>query len=386
MKFSSFLIFISIALSIYGLVNFYIFLRGWQAIPKDSLIRTIYVVIFLFFSLSFIAGRIFERINVCTGSSMFVWTGSFWLGMMAYLFFCILLVDIFRTSNYFFNFFPEVIINNYDRSKLICAFFILTLTIIVVAAGFVNARIPKINRFELTIHKPGINLKSLRIAMASDIHLGTIISNSRLEKLITSINDLKPDIILLAGDIVDEDIAPVIKDNLGELLIQLKSKYGTYAVTGNHEYIGGVKEAVDYLTAHKITMLSDKAMKINNSFYLAGREDRSKNQFNGSKRKSLQEILSGTDRKLPVILMDHQPFALYEASDAGVDLQLSGHTHHGQLWPFNFITSKIFELSYGYIKKGSTHFYVSSGYGTWGPPVRTSARPEIVDIMLRFEK
>jgi uncharacterized protein len=386
MKLSSFLIFISIALSIYGLVNFYIFLRGWQAIPKDFLIRTIYVAVFLFFSLSFIAGRIFERINICAGSSMFVWTGSFWLGMMAYLFFCILLADILRASNYFFNFFPEVIANNYEKSKLLSAFFVILLSIIVVAAGYINARIPKINKLELIIHKPAINIKSLHIAMASDIHLGTIISNSRLEKLVSTINDLKPDIILLAGDIVDEDIAPVIKNNLGELLIQLKSKYGTYAVTGNHEYIGGVKEAVDYLTAHKITILSDKAIKIGGSFYIAGREDRSKNQFNGKKRKSIPDILSGIDRKFPVILMDHQPFALDEASNAGVDLQLSGHTHHGQLWPFNFITSKVFELSYGYTQKGSTHFYVSSGFGTWGPPVRTSARPEIADITLHFGK
>ena len=84
--------------------------------------------------------------------------------------------------------------------------------------------------------------------------------------------------------------------------------------------------------------------------------------------------------------MDHQPFALHEAAETGVDLQLSGHTHHGQMWPFNFVTSAIYELSYGYLRKQNTHYYVSCGYGTWGPPVRTSSRPEIVDITLNFGK
>jgi predicted MPP superfamily phosphohydrolase len=246
--------------------------------------------------------------------------------------------------------------------------------------------LPKINKVELNIAKSAQNMKSLRIAMASDIHLGTIVSNSRLEKFVNAINDINPDIILLAGDIVDEDIAPVIENNLGELRIKLKSKYGTYAVTGNHEYIGGVKEAVDYLTAHKINMLSDQTIKIADAFYIAGREDRTIRQYSGKMRKSLNDILSGIDRKLPVILIDHQPFSLHVASEAGVDLQLSGHTHHGQLWPFNFLTSAIYELSYGYLHKGKTHFYVSSGYGTWGPPVRTSARPEIVDVTLHFGK
>ncbi len=386
MKFSSFIIFFSVVLSVYLSINFYIFLRGWQAIPKEFLPRTIFVAGFLFISLSFIAGRVLERISICAGSSFFVWAGSFWIAVMTYLFLSILVIDILRILNYFIHFFPGTVAENYERAKLLCAFFVLGLSIIVSAAGYVNARIPRINKLELAVQKQTTGIKTLRIAMASDIHLGTIISNSRLEKFVTIMNSLKPDIILLAGDIVDENIEPVIQDNLGELLVRLKSKYGVYAVTGNHEYIGGVKEAVDYLTAHKITMLRDEAVKIANSFYLAGREDRTIGQYEGRKRKSLKEILSGADPGLPLILMDHQPFALKEAVDAGVDLQLSGHTHHGQLWPINFITSKIFELGYGYMRKDETHFYVSSGYGTWGPPVRTSSRPEIVDITLHFNK
>jgi len=195
---------------------------------------------------------------------------------------------------------------------------------------------------------------------------------------------LNADIVLLPGDVVDEDIAPVIKQNLGETLRKIRSKFGTFAVTGNHEYIGGVEPAVRYLSEHGLTMLRDAAVKINGGIYIVGREDISFNRASGRKRKSLEELMSGIDKSFPIIMMDHQPFHLEEAERNGVDLQLSGHTHHGQLWPFNFITKKVYEVSWGYKKKGNTHIYVSSGAGTWGPPVRTGNSPEIVFLQLTF--
>lgn len=164
----------------------------------------------------------------------------------------------------------------------------------------------------------------------------------------------------------------------------MRAKYGIFAVTGNHEYIGGVEPSIKYLTEHGITELRDNTVKIADSFYVVGREDRASKGFAGIIRKPLNQLLEGVDRTLPVILMDHQPVRLEEAEKNGIDLQLSGHTHHGQLWPFNFITKKIYEVSMGYKQKGSTHFYVSCGLGTWGPPIRTGNRPEIVVINLSF--
>lgn len=221
--------------------------------------------------------------------------------------------------------------------------------------------------------------------MASDIHLGTILGKSFLTKLKNQINRLNPDIILLAGDIIDEDLAAVIKNNVGEELIQLKSKYGVYAITGNHEYIGGVKDAYKYLIAHGVNVLRDRYEKIDDSFYVVGREDRSIRQFAGRQRKELKDIMTGIDKSFPVIMMDHQPFGLNEAQENSVDLQLSGHTHNGQLWPLNFIIEKIYDLGWGYRINGNTHYYVSCGVGGWGPPVRTGSRPEIINIKLNFE-
>jgi predicted MPP superfamily phosphohydrolase len=202
---------------------------------------------------------------------------------------------------------------------------------------------------------------------------------------VKDINLINADIVLLAGDVVDEDIKPVIKYNLGEILKLIKSKLGVFAITGNHEYIGGVEPAVKYLAEHNLIELRDTSILIDNSFFLIGREDRSGRGFGGRPRRSLLELMKGIDKSLPVILMDHQPVKLNEAFEYGIDLQVSGHTHHGQLFPFNFITKKIYELSYGYMKRGNTHYYVSCGVGTWGPPVRTSSRPEIVEIKLMFK-
>ena len=130
-------------------------------------------------------------------------------------------------------------------------------------------------------------------------------------------------------------------------------------------------------------VLRDEIVSLPNGLQIVGREDRASRQFAGKRRLSLDTLMTGVNPSLPVILMDHQPFHLEESTRAGVDLQLSGHTHHGQLWPFNHITSAIYELSHGYRRIGETHFYVSSGVGTWGPPVRLGNRPEIVLLTLR---
>jgi hypothetical protein len=227
-------------------------------------------------------------------------------------------------------------------------------------------------------------MDELNIAFASDIHLGHIIGEKHLTKIITQIQNLKPDIILFPGDLVDEELQPVIQKNLGRLFTTLSAPYGIYAITGNHEYIGGANAAVEYLSKFNIRFLRDTTLLINNAFYLAGREDLSMNGFTGIKRKSLKELLSKADTNLPVILMDHQPINLAEAVQNQVDLQISGHTHHGQMWPLNYATERIFKLSWGYKKIENSHFYVSSGAGTWGPHVRIGNQPEIVHIKMQF--
>jgi predicted MPP superfamily phosphohydrolase len=359
-------------------------MRGWEVIPENAYVRFGYAVLYSILFLSFVVGRFLERAALSWFSDVLVWIGSFWLGAMVYFFLILLVIDFLRLINSIVPFFPPFLTANDGENGQIAAIAVGAVVLVVVVSGYINALKVRVRKLELTIRKGIKSQGSLNIVVASDIHLGTLICKSRLERIVERINSLNPDLVLLPGDVVDEDLGPVIRQNLGETLRTIKSRLGVVAITGNHEYIGGVEEACRYLSDHCITVLRDSWVEIEKGIVIVGREDLSCRQLAGRRRKSLEELMAEVDKKLPVILMDHQPFRLEDAEKNRVDLQLSGHTHHGQLWPFNFITKKVYEVSWGYMKKGDTHFYVSSGVGTWGPPIRTGNRPEIVSIQLTF--
>lgn len=382
MKKSQFIVFLTVVLSVYSAVNYYIFTTGLSALPSQYHLS--YTIAYLFVFISYIAGRFLERKFPNALSTFFIWVGSFWLGAMVYYLLFTILIDLTRLANLLLRFLPAEFYS--EQYKLLFFALVNASVIVIVLLGYLNARSPVIKKLNISINKKAGDLKSLKIAVASDIHLGTIIARRSVERIVKRINSIGADIVLLPGDVVDEDIGPVIKRNLGEFLRNIKSKYGTYAITGNHEYIGGAEAACSYLEEHDIVELRDRYVKIAESFYVVGREDRASKGFAGIIRKPMAQLMEGIDKTLPVILMDHQPAHLEEAERSGVDLQLSGHTHHGQLWPFNFITRKIFEVSMGYKKKGSTHIYVSCGAGTWGPPIRTGNRPEILEINIQFKQ
>lgn len=385
MKNFSFLIFFGIIFSIHFIVNYYIYHRGLQALEGAPGLKVFFRWMMLILLLAYPLGRFLERIWYSPISAIIHWMGAFWFAGMLYVVLLIFSADIIKLINAIFHFLPAKGSDGFIKLKLYTGFGIATATLLIVFIGFLNAWHPKIHQKTIHIQKPAGALKELKIVAASDIHLGTIIGPRKTRKLVETINHLNPDIILFAGDVVDEDVGPVIRQNLGESLRQLKAPMGKYAITGNHEYIGGADRSVKYLEEHGLSILRDSVICINNAFYLAGREDKDKVRFSGVPRQEISELLKDTDHQLPIILLDHQPFNLEAATSAAVDLQISGHTHHGQLWPFGYLTNKIFEVSRGYKQKGNTHFMVSTGFGTWGPPVRTGNRPEILEITLRFE-
>ena len=384
MRAYQFVIFFSIVLLIYSLINYYIYNRGMQALPVGSGLKNWYPWIFLFLSASYVIGRFMERAWISPVSSFFTFVGSFWLAFMIYLLMAVLVIDLVRLILYFLPQ-PAFLTSNIVQVKKIMFFSVTGFIGIVVIVGHINALTPRVKRLDIHIAKKAGQMKTLHIAAASDIHMGTLVGPRRTAKLVRMLNECNADVILLAGDIVDEDLAPVIHNDLGRSLVKLKAPLGIFAITGNHEYIGGAEAAVNYLQDHGIRMLRDTSIKINESFYLAGRNDRDSKRFSATERKSIGSVLKDVDFSLPVLMMDHQPFNLQQVADAGVDFQLSGHTHHGQLWPLSYITKAMFEVSWGYKQKGNSHFYVSSGYGGWGPPVRTGNRPEILDIYITFD-
>ncbi len=381
MKFSRFVIFLSIVFCFYALINYYIYSHGLIAFQEGSLLRTVYKFVFIGVLLLFPVGRILERFWHTRILYRISEIGSFWLAAMLYFFLLSLGFDIaglmlLLADEPTFIMDPEF----QQFAVVISACFVFLLLI----GGYINGRNPRIRKLNIRIGKSAGLLKTLNIVAASDIHLGSIIGEKRVKKMVEKINGLKPDIVLLAGDILDEDTGSVIHQNLGSCLENIESRFGVFAATGNHEFIGGIRNALAFLEKHKIRVLKDEWQEIAGRFYVVGRLDRDVSRYAGIQGKSLPEILEGADPSKPILLLDHQPVRFAEGVTAGIDLQLSGHTHHGQIWPLQFFTKRIFDLSWGYKRTGNTHFYVSSGYGSWGPPVRIGNRPELVSITLEF--
>ncbi len=382
----AFVIFFSVVLTVYALVNYYIYVRGLQALPAQGAARTIYAFAFWTLAATYVAGRIMERAYLSTFSDVLVWTGSFWLAAMLFFFLLAVFFDLVRLVNHVVPFFPEFIRGNMEQARKIIFAGSVALVALLLIVGHINARNPVLRDLNVTISgKDSGGMETVNAVLLSDIHLGTLIGNGQFRRIVDRVMKLEPEVIFLAGDILDEDLEPVIRQNIGVTLRELRAPLGVYGVMGNHEHIGGAKEAYEYLVSHGIQIVRDDAVKIGDAFYLAGREDRDKQRFTGRERKPLAEVLAKVDHNYPVILMDHQPFYLEEAASLGVDLQLSGHTHHGQIWPLNFITQAMYAISHGYGKVDGMHAYVSNGVGTWGPPIRIGNRPEIVNLRIRFE-
>jgi len=379
-----FFIILSVILIIYFAINYYIIYRGHAALRNTEIVKTIFLIVFIFLTVAYPLGRLLQAFFQNFIVDFLLFAGAFYLGMMVYFFFLVLLIDILRLINSFAPLFPSFMTNNPMRAAQTVFWSVFILVTGVTIVGHINALFPRIRHLEIQINKPAGRLNELNIVAMSDIHLGTIIRNSTLEQLVEKVNNLQPDLILLPGDIVDEDVSSVMEQNMAASLRKLTAPYGVFAVTGNHEYFGGVQKAVDYIQEGNVKVLQDTAIKIEDTFYLVGRKDLTGKSFDDP-RKPLNEIMNAVDKNLPLILMDHQPFHLEEAEQNGIDLQLSGHTHHGQLFPFNLITKKVYEKSWGYLRKGQTQYYVSCGVGTWGPPIRIGNRPEIVQIKLKFE-
>ena len=386
MRTSEIIVFLLIALGIYGLANFYILRRGWQALAGYPSLRTAFLIVLGSLILAYPLGRALGRASGGVVSDAFVRSGSFYMALMLYLFLLLIAVDIFRLANAFLHFFPEGFAANPHKTGLIAFIAVMGTGLGVVIGGYVNALHPRLQTLEIDINKPaGDNLRSLNIAMASDIHLGTVMGSRRLERIVKRLNILEPDIVLLPGDIVDESVSQAEEEKMISCLRSIKARLGVFSVPGNHEYFGGLEKNLEYLRRGGVRVLQDEAVLINGAFVLAGRKDPTALRYRES-RLPIQKILekAPADPGLPVILLDHQPVRLQEAEEAGIDLQLSGHTHAGQLFPFNLINKRIWEQNWGYLKKGTTQYYVSCGVGTWGPPVRTCSIPEIVRIKVSF--
>jgi predicted MPP superfamily phosphohydrolase len=305
-------------------------------------------------------------------------TGYYALPFLLYLFIFLVFFDMLRGLNHLLKIVPKETTRS-RKFRIINLALLLALPAAVVIIGGINFHTIQVNKYRIEIPRQSSGLNQLKIALAADFHLGELTHPGFMEKFAARIKALKPDILLIPGDVVEGDRDDIIMTEFERQFRTVKLKYGIYASLGNHE-AHGKRQKLDFFKNAGIKVLEDVVVKIDRSFYLAGRND-----IHFTRRRPIAELLEDAPDPLPVILLDHRPIDIEAVSKTRVDIQVSGHTHHGQLFPFNFVTGNIYDISWGYREIGNTHFFVTSGIQAWGPQVKTAGVSEIIIIDVYFK-
>lgn len=364
-------------------LNVLIFLKGWNAFEGKKIARLVMIVVFGTELLIYTTGFVFYRYLPEALTQFIRVMGTSWMLFLLYSGGLWLVIDLVNAIRQKISHRPWVIWQQSRRFKIIT----YLMTIVVVAAIMVYGRYrfmhPVVQQVPITIHKPVEKMDSIRIAMIGDLHLGYMINRKHTKRFVDLIMAQHPDLILFVGDIIDSHIEPILQQRMDEELSRLHAPLGVFSCTGNHEYRYDAEEKIKLLSNAGITILRDSVVLIDSSFYVVGREDKVV-----SSRKPLQKILTSqsVDMSKPVIVLNHTPDNLDEEADARVDIALYGHTHHGQVFPGNIATEMTFELAHGYLKKGNTHFYVTSGIGLVGPQYRIGTVSEMVMLTVKFRQ
>lgn len=286
--------------------------------------------------------------------------GSAWMVFLLYMVLALVVVDLLRLALPHFNGF----------------YYALGFTLCLLAYGYWNYRHPRIEQLNIEIEKP--LEKPLRIVAVSDIHLGYGTDKQTLQRYVELINEQQPDVVLIAGDLIDNSIKPVQKQRMEEELQRINAPQGIYMAMGNHEYISGADACEEFIGKTPVKLLRDSVVTLDNGVQIIGRDDRT-----NRRRESLAELLAECDHSKPMIVIDHQPYQLAKVDSLGVDLQISGHTHHGQVFPLNLLTDMMYEQSHGYRHWSHAHIYVSSGLALWGPPFRIGTHSDMAVLTIK---
>lgn len=328
---------------------------------------------------------------------------NYWLGTLEYILLFIITFDVIRRvtgHSFFMKYRYPAMLHTMPKNLVIFGGFAIGLILMVSIYGVLHARRVYVRQDPVVIEKSS-SLPGLKIALIADLHLGYNSTKSHVRKIVDTINSQNVDLVCIAGDLFDNDYDAIKDpDKVADILSDIKSRYGTYACWGNHDVSEKIlagftfpqKETIvrdgrftEFLHHAGITMLEDETVCINNAFYLVGRRDKDMAKKEQLPRKTFAEITEPLDPSLPIIVMDHQPVELSEASDAGVDLDLSGHTHDGQMFPANLVVHFLWENAFGVLKKGAMTSIVTSGAGVWGPAMRVGTNNEVVIANVSFD-
>lgn len=375
---------IATALGILSVISFlthrYVWARlvrdaSWPA-PWGAVLGTGIFVMAALVPLSFVAMRVLPR----AASGPLAWVIYTWLGFALYLFLFAALGDVARGAAHLFGAWP----GDPERRAFLAralAGAVAAAAAVVGVAGIANvARGFVVRRVRVPLARLPRAASGYAIVQLTDVHVGPTLGRDFVEQIVRETNALSPDMVVITGDLVDGTVEQL--KALVEPLADLRARDGVYFVTGNHEYYSGADEWIAYLCTIGIRVLRNERVPIPSGFDLAGVDDASAHRMLPHHGQDIPKALAGRDPSRAVVLLAHQPKAAPEATKAGVDLQLSGHVHNGQLVPFNWLARLDQPYIAGLYRAEGTTIYVSSGTGYWGPPMRVGSRAEITRIEL----
>lgn len=363
------------------LLNPYIFIRGYQALPTKKSWRMPYVLFFAIELLLFLTGYFFHAELPDDVFIPIMYICNTWYVASLYITISLVCLEIIRLSQRFWKWFPQWVIVNWSKIKLGLFFFIPISVCLLLLEGYQRVAHPIVKHIQITIPKEAPGRDSLRVVMMSDLHIGEVIGKRTVQRYVALSNEQKPDMVVLVGDIMDYESRFAEKAHIEDDLQQLQALLGTYIVYGNHEYRANRHAKYKWLKKTGATLLIDSVVMPDSTFYLIGRDD-----YINKERKTLRSLVKDIDPTKPSIVLDHQPWAFAETAMNKIDLALHGHTHNGQLWPYPLLLKAVYEKAYGFYKKGNTQYYISSGIGIAGPPYRVGTTSELVVLHIRFEK
>lgn len=371
---------VAVLVVILAIINFYIGLNIWKLMQEwwPNVPSYVFWPLFALIVYAYLIGSLPFSEPWRPVARFLKVTGSYYLAILVFAIISLPIVDlgywILRQAG---------ISTTYYVSR--AGMILLALLIPFFVWGSRNAWSTVIRSHSIHINKNTTKLQQLRIAVASDLHLGNIVGKRHLKRLVKRINAMEPDLILLLGDVLDDSIEPFIRHKMTETLQDLRARFGIFAVLGNHEYYSGaIEQYVHLMKSIGIRVLQDEIVEVAQGFYIVGRKDRTAESGDREGRRSISSLLEEVKESWPIIVIDHQPFRFDLAAKSGVDLLLCGHTHRGQIAPGHWITGRLYELDWGYLQKDQMHVVVSSGYGTWGPPIRLASRSEIIKLEVRL--
>jgi len=322
--------------------------------------------------------RYSERLGFELVAQLMSYVGYIWMGAL-FLFIAVsLFIDILRGIVYLAGKLLQQDLTVIMPAARGVFFFTIIIVLFICGYGYYEAKNIRTEKVIIETSRLSNNISRLRIVQISDVHLGLIVREARLKKIINIVEDSNPDILVSTGDLVDGQINEL--DGLSDLFKVINPVYGKFAITGKHEFYAGLDQAIAFKEKSVFTLLRGKAVNINGVINIAGVDDKTAERYGLRVNIDEATLLAGLDQGLFTLLLKHRP-RVNEDSVGLFDLQLSGHTHKGQIFPFSLITAMYFSQDSGFIHlQDSSSLYVSRGTGTWGPPIRFLSPPEITII------